>query len=171
MKEFKEVLGMKELRDVLAIVAMGLKSLSDGLETIAKKVDDVAASIEAVDAETENEPIVAEQPITNAKETSADEETAQTAQPKSKATEKIGKRPRKKVSKKTTSKRNNKMTKPANQVIYDLIAADETGVSLQTITEATKFDRKKISNTLQRLKQKNKIANKSKGLYVIIDEY
>lgn len=145
---------MKELKDVLGMVADGLKSFAEGMGMIAGKVDALAQSL-------------------------GDTETAAPA-PKQKAaktkTEKVKKMPAKKPVVKETAKRPAKKTAPkaapakkepvtASSRVLEVIGDAGNGLDTGAIMEKTGFDKKKVSNILHRLKQQNKIENSKRGLY------
>lgn len=145
---------MKELKDVLGMVADGLKSFAEGMGAIAGRVDALAQSLS--DGETKPQ---------------APKKKAAEAKPK-----KVEKRAEKKPAKGGTSKRpvkkaavkvapGKKEAGTASDAVLKIISDTANGVSPGSIMEKTGFDKKKVSNILHRLKQQGKIENATRGMY------
>lgn len=145
---------MKELKDVLGMVADGLKSFAEGMGMIAGKVDALAQSIG--DAETKSR--APKQKAAKAKPEKVKKTTAK--KPVARA---AVKRPAKKNSLNAAPEKKEAVT--ASDAVLEVISHAGDGLSTGAIMEKTGFDKKKVSNILHRLKQQGKIENAKRGVY------
>ncbi len=146
---------MKELKDVLEIVAEGLKSFSGSIGTLAGMINDVAAKIK-VDEPDLKDPVEQEEIIPPpAQKIKKDMSKKAVGRPATK--------------KKSSGKSNVLMKGTAADVVLGLIRQTEEGLNANEVEAKTGYDRKKISNIFYRLKKSEKIRNDEKGVYYFID--
>lgn len=160
---------MKELKDVLGMVADGLKSFAEGMGMIAEKVDALAQSMR----DTESEPEMPKPKAANAKAERAEKpekpekKTAKTARKPVVTTS--AKRPAKKAVLKAAPEKKVvpeiKEALTASDTVLEVISNSGNGIGPGGIMEKTGFDKKKVSNILHRLKQQGKIENAQRGMY------
>lgn len=149
---------MKELKDVLSMVAEGLKSFADGMGVIAGKVDTLAQSL----VEAGGKKSAPKKPAEG-----APGKKSRVATAKRKGAAPVVKKPVKKAPPKPASSNADAVT--ASDTVLQLIRGAKNGIDPNAIREKTGFDKKKVSNILHRLKQQGKIKNAKRGLYSIND--
>jgi hypothetical protein len=145
---------VKELKDVLGMVADGLKSFAEGMGTIAGKMDALAKSL----SDGETKPQAPKQKAAKARPKKVEKMTA-----KKPVTRAASKRPPQKAALKVASK--NKEALTASDTVLEIISGAGDGIGPGAIMEKSGFDKKKVSNILHRLKQQGKIKNTTRGLY------
>jgi predicted Rossmann fold nucleotide-binding protein DprA/Smf involved in DNA uptake len=123
-----------------------LKTLSKSLATISKKVENITAQVDKLQAPKKAAP-------------------AKKAVAKKKAAKK------KVAKKKVTKKAAVKKAAPAKQVtmldtVFNVIKRTKKGVTVTQLREKTKLDSRQLSNALYKLTKKGAIQTKSRGLYV-----
>ena len=123
-----------------------LKTLSKSLATISKKVENITAQLDKLQAPKKAAP-------------------AKKAVAKKKAAKK------KVAKKKVTKKAAVKKAAPAKQVtmldtVFNVIKRTKKGVTVTQLREKTKLDSRQLSNALYKLTKKGAIQTKSRGLYV-----
>ncbi len=153
-----------EKNEILEAITAGLKALSNGLDIFARKVDDIAQSIEKYDQEQQQDDDT-ETVMEPQQEPLAEEIEAEViAEPAAKSRKKPRKRKMKKPAK------SDKGWRPTGDIIYQAVASGaEAGINVNEIIETTGLNRKQVSNALHRLKAQGKITNISKGVYVVVD--
>lgn len=157
---------MKELKDVLGMVADGLKSFAEGMGMIAGKVDALAQSL----GDMETMP-----PAPKQKAAKIQPEKVKKATARKPVTVEAAKRPAKKTAPKVMPKvmprvvpkaaPEKKEAATASSRVLEVISDAGSGLDTSAIMEKTGFDKKKVSNILHRLKQQDKIENSKRGLY------
>lgn len=145
---------MKELRDVLGMVADGLKSFAEGMGMIAGKVDALAQSL----GDAETKPQAPKPKAAEAKPKKVVKVTA-----KKRVTRAAAKKPVKKTAPKAAPEKKEAVT--ASDRVLEVIGDAGDGIGPGAIMEKTGFDKKKVSNILHRLKQQGKIKNATRGMY------
>jgi hypothetical protein len=123
-----------------------LKTLSKSLATISKKVENITAQVDKLQAPKKAAP-------------------AKKAVAKKKAAKK------KVAKKKVTKKAAVKKAAPTKQVtmldtVFNVIKRTKKGVTVTQLREKTKLDSRQLSNALYKLTKKGAIQTKSRGLYV-----
>jgi hypothetical protein len=146
---------VKELKDVLGMVADGLKSFAEGMGMIAGKVDALAQSLSDTEMTTP--------PAPKPKAAKTKPEKVKTTPAKKPVKAEAPKRPAKKTPVKAAPEKKEAVT--ASDRVLEVIGDASGGVDTGAIMEQTGFDKKKVSNILHRLKQQNKIENSKRGLY------
>ncbi|MFO7984952.1 MAG: hypothetical protein R6U38_03745 [Desulfatiglandaceae bacterium] len=129
---------MKEQDAFFKIVGSGLKILAGGIHAVAEKIDNLAST------EKEGKEV----PGTG---------------PAPRPTEKTG--PRGTTIRVKSTPSDEKHNKNAADAILTVIEASEGNVDVDRLVEETGFERRKIHNTLYRLKKQGKIRNVGKGVY------
>ena len=146
---------MKEFKNVLVMVADALKSFAEGVTTIAEEIE--AFSKSHADTEPQSPP--------------PDEKPAG-KKPKA-AKKKSSKKPAtreaavKKSTKKTNANASTEKKAPltASDTVFQLINDATKGIDTGTLMKKTGFDKKKVSNIIQKLKQQGKIETPERGIY------
>jgi hypothetical protein len=146
---------VKELKDVIGMVADGLKSFAEGMGMIAGKVDALAQSL----GETE----IMTPPVPRPKAAKTPPEKVKKTTAKKPVKAEAPKRPAKKTVLKAVPEKKEAVT--ASNRVLEVISDAEGGLDTGAIMKQTGFDKKKVSNILHRLKQQNKIENSKRGLY------
>jgi len=161
---------VKELKDVLGMVADGLKSFAEGMGMIAGKVDALAQSL----GDMETMP-----PAPKQKAAKIQPEKVKKATARKPVTVEAAKRSAKKTAPKVMPKvmpkvvpkvvpkaaPEKKEAATASSRVLEVISDAGSGLDTSAIMEKTGFDKKKVSNILHRLKQQDKIENSKRGLY------
>jgi uncharacterized membrane protein len=145
---------VKELKDVLGMVADGLKSFAEGMGMIAGKVDALAQSL----GDTETAP-----PAPKQKAAKTRTEKVKKTPAKKPVVKEAAKQPAKKTAPKAAPEKKEAVT--ASSRVLEVISDSGNGLDTSAIMKKTGFDKKKVSNILHRLKQQNKIENSKRGLY------
>ncbi|MCJ7830544.1 MAG: hypothetical protein MUP74_04065 [Desulfobacterales bacterium] len=146
---------MEELKDVLGIIANGLKSLAAGMSAIAEKVGEITTKVAPQTPEAQSPPAQIKSAAPQKRKTSR--------KPKKTAAQKIGKKTAGKTVKKAQPQK--EKTASAIDTVLRAISDTDNGVNVAAIREKTGFDARKISNILYRLKKMGKIKNAKKGAY------
>lgn len=128
---------MNDLEVVFKSVAEGLKAFAKGIDNIADRLDTLA---EQPDGAAAPEKEKTERPARETK--------------KSKTT-----RSRKKTTRKSKKK-------SATDVVHNLIIESQEGVNIETLSQQSGYDPKKIYNIVYRLKKQGKIKSGKKGIYI-----
>jgi len=149
-----------ESKETLELITTGLKSLSGVLKVMAKRVDALADSVGNL--ESDQQPDFTESEIENQQTLSAESAESDVIDtPVSKPNTSRKRKVKKHVKR-------NKKSEPIRTVIYQLIAENPHGISVNGILSATNFDRKQVSNALHRLKSQGYVTNIAKGVYVTV---
>ncbi len=130
-----------DFKKLLKVASFGLKAFSLGLNQMAKTFDSFA----------ENDPDV-----------KSTEKTTDAPAPEPKAKEKAPASPRKKA--KSSPRKKKKRTD--TDIILDVIVNAEDGIDINALSRETGFPKRKISDTVHRLKRQEKIKTLKPGFYV-----
>lgn len=143
---------MKELKDILGMVAEGLKSFSGSIGVLAGMIDEVAGKIkvdEPVQKETAKKTESVKQPVKQTKKSSSPKIAA-------------GK-PAKKPLSSTKSAAKNKKT--SAEIVLALLNQADKGLTAAEVMAKTGYDKKKVANIFYRLKAKDDVKNDKDGIY------
>jgi hypothetical protein len=127
---------MKELETLVKTFGEGLRTLAQGVNAVADKLDRYVAPSDDGDFETESE--------------SAADDSIQA--------EAVQETPDQTVPEK-------KPDINATAVVFEAISGSGKSITLDELQKNTGFDKKKLSNILQRLKKQNKVKSVGKGVY------
>lgn len=159
----------QELKAILAIVEEGLKSISDSLVKMVGKINAVA-QVPKVPSEKPKAPRTEAEMV---KPSKAKTLTAKTLKPQT-PTKKVAKKssqnavpaPKVKQKKKEkTSTLTHGDSGTAYDVVLKIINGAENGIGPAAIMEKTGFNKKKVSNIIHRLKQRDQIMIAKRGVY------
>ena len=129
---------MKELETFVKTFGEGLRTLAQGVHAIADKLDRYVDPSDDGDFETESE-------------SAADDSIQAEAVPET---------PDQTVPEK-------KPAINATAVVFETISGFGKSITMEELKKETGFDKKKLSNILQRLKKQNKVKNIRKGVYAV----
>ncbi len=140
---------LKELKEILAVLAAGLKSFSESIDSVAAMITDAVG--------------VEEPPKTKMKEAASVEKKPASGKKRGrKAASETG------VRKRSGSRGRVKKEESAANYVLKLIGQMPGGANTAVLMEKTGFDKKKVANILYRLKSKNLIINEKVGVYTKI---
>lgn len=179
---------MKELKDVLVIVADALKSFAEGMKTIAGEVDALAQSNNATEMEPDepkpNTPdstktekakpvtkVTVKKPAVKTTVKAVHEKKEVVKPPVKKKTvlrpapenKEVVKKPVVKITRKSVPETTEVGT--ASDTVLQLISDATNGIDTGAIVEKTGFDKKKVFNIVHRLKKNGKIESAGRGIY------
>lgn len=150
---------MKEFEIFVKSLADGLKSFAQGVETVARQLDDYAQSQAHKEekGETSEEATPAGETIGSTPESttgSTPESTPGSNRPE--------------PSRAETPKDAQEDSEPpsATEIVLQMILQSRKGVDVDTLVHNTGYGRRKIYNIVFRLKKRELIKNKEKGVYV-----
>jgi predicted Rossmann fold nucleotide-binding protein DprA/Smf involved in DNA uptake len=129
---------MKELETFVKTFGEGLRTLAQGVHAIADKLDSYVDSSDDGNFNPEFD--------------AATDDGIQT--------EAVEETPDKTIPKK-------KPAMNATAVLYEIISSAGKPITMDELQKETGFDKKKLSNILQRLKKQDKVKNVKKGVYEV----
>ncbi len=144
---------MKEFDIFIQSLSDGLKAFAKGVETVAGQLDDFVQSQQA-DEEKQKEKPEEETPVTPL------EKAAGSKEPEADPSEPVAPKPSPHEEPEDTQ------TLSATETILQRILRARNGVDIETLVKETGYDRRKIYNIIYRLKKRNQVKNKSKGVYI-----
>jgi len=138
---------MKELDVVIKTVVDGLRTIAQGVEKIAEKLED---SVPKEKPKAKPKRKASAKPVRKAP-----------AKPKKTTAKKA---PAKKAPAKKAAK-NTKQSATAADAVLAVISRSKKGVDTATLVEKTGFDKKKLANTIFRLRKQGNIKSVKRGVY------
>ena len=129
---------MKELETFVKTFGEGLRTLAQGVHAIADKLDSYVGSSDDGNFDT-------------AFNAAADDSIRAEA---------VEETPDKTIPRK-------KPAINATAVVFEIISGAEKSITMDELQKETGFDKKKLSNILQRLKKQDKIKSVNKGVYAV----
>ena len=144
---------MKEFDIFVKSLSDGLKAFAKGVETVAGQLDDFVQSQQTDEEEEKKEKPEKETPVTPV------ERTAGSKEPEVASSEPVSPKPSPHEAPEDTQ------SISATETILQRILRARNGVDIETLIKETGYDRRKIYNIIYRLKKRNQVKNKSKGVY------
>ncbi|MFP4348500.1 MAG: hypothetical protein ACOCWY_03435 [Thermodesulfobacteriota bacterium] len=144
---------MKEFEIFVKSLSDGLKAFAKGVETVAGQLDDFVQSQQTDEEEKKDKP-EEETPVTPLEKKTGSKE------PETVSPEPVAPKPSPYEEPEDTQ------TLSATETILQRILRARNGVDIETLVEETGYDRRKIYNIIYRLKKRNQVKNKSKGVYI-----
>lgn len=155
---------MKEFDIFIQSLSDGLKAFAKGVETVAGQLDDFVQSQAQADEEEEKRRSKEESAAAplEKKNRSKESEPAPTEAPSAGVSSPEASSV--KESPKETPMDAQSLS--ATETILQRILRSKNGVDIDTLVKETGYDRRKIYNIIYRLKNREQVKNKSKGVYV-----
>jgi len=153
---------VKTLESLLTAIAEGMVSMADGMQIVAEQLRRMA-DLQAAEANTaETQAVQTVLPPADAVEPGRPAEKAPppAAEPAyvTDATGKVVTRLKKAAARK-------KKSRPATDIVLNVIQNSDGGTNNQTISQKTGFAKKKVANVLFQLKKAGKITAVARGIY------
>ena len=142
---------MSEIDQFIKAMSDGIRAFSKGMEILANQLDEYAVNTRAEKAAI----ICPDVPADDEPKDEKPEKKRETVSKKTKGEAKTKAKPKRAL-------------RPDSDIgkVYQAISESDGGINVETLTEATGFDRKKIYGIVNRLKNQDRIQKVKQGVYM-----